>query len=223
LTKQLLPFTIIITNPIFLVKINLGGENMKKIAAVLMVLLLTISLLGCSQDDSNDSSSGNSNGGKGLLSLFSKDKENSDNPEGVTSDQKQDSKSLLTDDEESNLTPEQESLLGYAFHTYILWVPGVSYTVDDYNANTSTLYSSPGSVPKSTITVKRDGTYVWNSYWDDRVITGNWTNNPDGAINILNGQEGKDWILMENDKDPGIYLSDGSIYYQGQQVTVKSK
>ena len=190
----------------------------KHVAIFVLVLILSVSLYGCEQN-STDTSGITQNQDQPANTTQSKDNQDE------TSNQKQNTNPLLEDKTKSSLTPEQEQLLGYAFHTFILWVPGVSYTVDDYNANTRTLYTSPGSVPKSTITLKRNGTYVWNSKWDEKVITGNWTGNPDGVINILNGQEGKDWTLQKNDQaeTSGIYLGDGSIYYEGEEVTVKQK
>lgn len=111
----------------------------------------------------------------------------------------------------------------YAFKTFILWVPGTSYSIDNYDRQTSTLYISAGTLPKSTITINENGTYTWNSAWDGRIIEGEWVAEGDG-LNLLRGQEGKTWRLAKGDgKHEDIFLMDGHIWYSGKAVTVKEQ
>ena len=115
-----------------------------------------------------------------------------------------------------NATP-----IDYALKTFVLWVPGTSYVISNFDTNTSTLYTSTGTLPKSTITISRDGTYTWNSAWDGKIITGKWTKNNDNSLNILFGQEGKTWLLAKGGgKNEDIFLMDGFSWYSGKAVTL---
>lgn len=114
--------------------------------------------------------------------------------------------------------------LEYAFRTFILWVPGTSYTFSDYSSGTNTLYISGGTIPKSTLTVNKDGTYVWNSAYDAKIIRGTWTGNSEGSLDLIKGQEGKTWRLAKSDgKYEDIFIMDGSTWYSGKAVEVKNK
>lgn len=120
--------------------------------------------------------------------------------------------------------PPAASGLEYAFKTFILWVPGTSYSVANYQTSTNTIYTSPGTVPKSTITINKNGTYVWNSAWDDKIINGSWTASSDGSINLTKGQEGKTWKLAKSKGiTEDIFIMDGSTWYSGKAVTVQTK
>jgi hypothetical protein len=107
----------------------------------------------------------------------------------------------------------------FFFRTFGLAIPGVAYTVDNYAAGTRTLVTSAGALTKSAVRINPDGTYVWNSSWDGRVIQGRWTAEKDGSIILRNGQEKKDWKMQRMDKPIGkaeITLWDqNSIWYHG--------
>lgn len=117
----------------------------------------------------------------------------------------------------------QDKELEYALKTFMLWVPGASYTVDNYDSKTSTLYTSSGTQPESTITINPNGTYSWNSVWDGKIISGLWQKNSDGSITLLNGQEGKNWtVAKSNGVNEDIFLMDGSTWYSGKAVILKT-
>lgn len=121
-----------------------------------------------------------------------------------------------------SIVPSKSNSVDYAFRTFILWVPGTSYSFDNYAAGTRTLYTSTGTLPKSALTINKDGTYVWNSAWDGKIIKGKWKNNNNGTISLLKGQEGKTWTLSKGGgKYEDIFLMDGSIWYSGKTVTLK--
>lgn len=135
-------------------------------------------------------------------------------------------KTIAINDEENPKEPASTTASGseYAFKTFILWVPGAVYSTTNYNSGTNTLYVSPGTVPKSTLTVNKDGTYIWNSAYDEKVIKGSWTTGSDGSLNLIKGQEGKTWELVKSTgKTEDIFVMDGSTWYSGKAVTVKNK
>lgn len=112
----------------------------------------------------------------------------------------------------------------FAFKTFILWVPGTSYSVDNFDRQTSTIYTSAGTLPESTITISPDGTYIWNSKWDGKTIHGNWSISGDGSLSLLRGQEGKTWTVQRGGgKNEDIFLLDGHTWYSGKSVTLKNK
>jgi flagellar basal body-associated protein FliL len=119
-----------------------------------------------------------------------------------------------TNNENSN------SELSFYFDTFQLAVPGVSYTQENSSSNTSTTYTSTG-VQSGAIKINSDGTYIWNSTWDGKIINGNWQESGDSAypIRILQGEEGKDWLLGKSDQSGSdIYLLNGSIWKVGVRV-----
>lgn len=91
-------------------------------------------------------------------------------------------------------------------------VPGVAYT--QQAGDTLNLYVSSGAMTTSSLLINPDGTYAWNSQWDGKIITGTWTK--DGAdINLLKGQEGKNWRVTKSTETTGgdVVIMDGSIWY----------
>ncbi len=119
------------------------------------------------------------------------------------------------------VAPANAQPIDYALKTFILWVPGTSYVIPNFDAHTSTLYTSTGTLPKSTITINKDGTYIWNSAYDGKIIVGKWTKNDDNSLNILLGQEGKTWRLAKGGGQyEDIFLMDGFSWYSGKAVTL---
>jgi hypothetical protein len=104
------------------------------------------------------------------------------------------------------------------FHTFGLAVPGVAYSWDNLATQTRTHVAAAGTVTKSAVRINPDGTYVWNSAWDGRVIQGRWISHKDGIL-LQNGQEKKDWVmgrLPHPNGDAVVYLYDGdSMTYHG--------
>lgn len=111
---------------------------------------------------------------------------------------------------------------GIHFGTYQYWVPGVAYVTHDYSNSQTVLVTSSGSgVLPGGIRIKADKTYIWNSSWDGKVITGNWSEStdPDYPMVLLNAQEGKNWMVGKStDSGSDIILWDGSIWYNGKKV-----
>jgi hypothetical protein len=107
---------------------------------------------------------------------------------------------------------------GFFFRTFGLAIPGVAYTTDNYATNTRTVTVAPGAVTKSAVRVNPDGTYVWNSSWDSKIIRGRWRADG-GAVVLLKGQSGLDWKMQRMDRPSGkavITLWDQqSIWYNG--------
>lgn len=180
--------------------------------AILVVLFLTGSLYGCSSNSKPESS-------KEFSQNQTQEIKQNEAQEKTNQEQKTESS------QGNEINPSQTQALNYAFKTFILWVPGTSYTVDNYDNNTSTLYTSSGTLPKSTLMVNTDGTYIWNSAWDEKIINGKWTQDSDGlSLNLINGQEGKTWKLIKSDgQSEDIFIMDGSIWYSGKSVTLKEK
>lgn len=102
------------------------------------------------------------------------------------------------------------------------WVPGTSYTVPDYTNQQLVIHNSAGSgVLPGGIKINADGTYIWNSSWDEKVIKGNWraTTDQDYPLELIQAQEGKDWKVGKTAGDPStITLWNGSIWYTGKKI-----
>lgn len=111
---------------------------------------------------------------------------------------------------------------GIEFGTYQYWVPGVSYVTHDYSNSQTVLVTSSGSgVLPGGIRIKADKTYIWNSSWDGKVITGSWSESTVSGypIVLLNAQEGKNWLVgPSNDSGSDIIVWDGSIWYNGKKI-----
>jgi hypothetical protein len=115
------------------------------------------------------------------------------------------------------------SYAGIDFGTYQYWVPGVSYVTHDYSNSQTVLVTSSGSgVLPGGIRIKADKTYIWNSSWDGKVITGSWKESGDSGYPILliDAQEGKSWYVGNfSDQGSDIIVYDGnSIWYYGKKI-----
>lgn len=98
------------------------------------------------------------------------------------------------------------------FGTFGLAVPGVAYSWDNYATQTRTSVVAAGTLTKSSIRVNPDGTYEWNSAWDNRLIRGRWVSHRDGIL-LQGGQEKKDWVMGRLPDPSGsavVYLYDGN-------------
>ena len=95
----------------------------------------------------------------------------------------------------------QDTGFGFAYGTYGLRVPGAAYETPIAGTDQSKLTVSTGTRTASTLTLNPDGTYIWNSAWDGKVIKGSWqkTGKSDYPILLAHGQEGKDWHLAKGD------------------------
>ena len=95
----------------------------------------------------------------------------------------------------------QATGFGFTYGTYGLRVPGAVYQTPIAGTDQSKLTVSTGTQTASTLTLNPDGTYVWNSAWDGKVIKGKWqkTGKADYPILLPQGQEGKDWRLAKGD------------------------
>ncbi|HWR54855.1 MAG TPA: hypothetical protein VN428_27345 [Bryobacteraceae bacterium] len=113
----------------------------------------------------------------------------------------------------------------FYFRTFGLAVPGVVYSYDNIAAGTRTTVTAPGAVTKSAVRLQKDGSYIWNSSWDGKVIRGRWTPAAGGGITLLRAQEGKDWRmerLKEKSGKAEISLWDqSSIWYHGTPLAEK--
>lgn len=83
--------------------------------------------------------------------------------------------------------------------------------------------ANPGAL-SGAIAIYSDGTYIWNSTWDGKVITGTWERTGDAGypIRILDGESGKDWMCGKSGPDVwgggDIVIWDGSIWKNGTRV-----
>ncbi|WP_047155206.1 hypothetical protein [Aneurinibacillus tyrosinisolvens] len=101
------------------------------------------------------------------------------------------------------------------YGTFNLYVPGAVYTTDDYTNNTRTTKVSPGSGKlNSWLTINANGTYVWNSSWDKKVIKGKWKKgDADYPVILLNVQEKKSWKVGKDKRKNQVYVWDGNYAY----------
>lgn len=83
--------------------------------------------------------------------------------------------------------------------------------------------ANPGAL-SGAIAIYSDGTYIWNSTWDDKIITGKWERSGDSGypIRILDGESGKDWMCGKSGPNVwgggDIVIWDGSIWKNGTRV-----
>lgn len=91
-------------------------------------------------------------------------------------------------------------------------VPGAAYT--QQSGDTMTLYVSSGTMTASSLLINPDGTYVWNSQWDGKLIRGTWVKTSDGLV-LQKAQEGKDWIVSVSTPQHGgdILVYNESTWY----------
>jgi hypothetical protein len=109
---------------------------------------------------------------------------------------------------------------GSYFGLYQYWVPGASYTTPDYTNNQLVIHNSSGTgVLPGGIRINGDGTFIWNSSWDGKVIRGKWRKTGDGGypIEMINAQEGKNWKVGKGD-DGNIIIWDGFTWYNGKKI-----
>jgi hypothetical protein len=105
---------------------------------------------------------------------------------------------------------------------YQYWVPGTSYTVSDYTNDKQVIRTSAGSgVLPGNLKINPNGTYIWNSSWDGKIIKGNWKliRDPDYQLELINAQEGKNWkVGKSNDQGIAILIWNGSTWYNGKKI-----
>lgn len=113
-----------------------------------------------------------------------------------------------------------DSGFGFAYGLYGLYVPGAAYVTPNPGTDTETLTTSSGVKTDSTLQLNADGTYVWNSAWDGRIIKGSWekTGDSDYPILVRAGQEGKDWKLGKGDNSEIILWDGDAMTYSGDRA-----
>lgn len=108
------------------------------------------------------------------------------------------------------------------FGLFQYWVPGTSYTVPDYTNKQLVVHNSAGSgVLPGGLKINDDGTYIWNSSWDEKVIKGKWrvTEDRDYPLELMQAQEGKNWKVGKTVDDPStITLWSGSTTYTAKKI-----
>ena len=113
-------------------------------------------------------------------------------------------------------TPATE--VSFFFRTFGLAVPGVAYSWDNLAAQTRTQVVAAGTPTRGAIRVRPDGTYLWHSAWENRLIEGRWIPHRDGIL-LQHAQEKRDWVLGRLPTPRGaavVYLYDGaSMTYHG--------
>ena len=84
------------------------------------------------------------------------------------------------------------------------------------------MHNSAGTgVLPGGIRINPDGTYIWNSSWDEKIITGKWSNsgNSEYPITLLNAQEGRSWSVgKSSDAKADITVWDGNTWYNGKKI-----
>ncbi|HAL83651.1 MAG TPA: hypothetical protein DCO83_16605 [Mucilaginibacter sp.] len=122
----------------------------------------------------------------------------------------------------SNAAAQSNSDLSYFIGTYQIWVPGTSYTTPDYSNNQLIIHNSAGTgLFPGGIKINANGTYIWNSSWDKKIIRGKWrtTNNKNYPIELVKAQEGKDWKTgSSNTAGVSIIIWDGYTWYNGKKI-----
>lgn len=135
---------------------------------------------------------------------------------------KQGERQPLNGNKRQQKTPLVVTNLQSYFGLYQYWVPGTAYTVPDYSNHQLVLHNSTGTgVLPGGIRINSNGTYIWNSSWDGKVIKGNWrkTGDKDYPIELLKAQEGKTWkVGKSKDKGADIYVWNGSTWYDAKML-----
>ncbi|MCJ0743076.1 hypothetical protein [Pedobacter montanisoli] len=115
------------------------------------------------------------------------------------------------------------SNLNKFYGIYYYWVPGTSFIVPDYSRQQNVIHNSAGTgVLPGSIKINADGTYIWNSSWDQKIIKGKWrlTGDKDYPIEMINAQEKKNWKvgLHDRPKEADLYIKDGNTWYSAKKV-----
>lgn len=101
--------------------------------------------------------------------------------------------------------------LDYFFRGWALFVPGTAYQVPigltDYNR----IVVSPGTGIAHKLEIGPNGSFLWDGK------PGRWKRNEEGDIVLINAYEGKDWRVAANRDDGGIYVMDGSTWFQAKE------
>lgn len=87
--------------------------------------------------------------------------------------------------------------VSHLLHTYKIFVPSSYATVETYD---SYITKTSAGARNGSVTIKSDGTYIWNSLVDGKVIKGKWTKSKDIAypLILLKGEQGHDWKVGES-------------------------
>lgn len=100
--------------------------------------------------------------------------------------------------------------VSHLMNTYKIYVPSSTATLETETTYITT--TSPGAL-NGSVTILPDGTYVWNSLVNGKIIKGKWamTNDIAYPIVLLKGEMGGDWKIGESVHNDGadIYLWDG--------------
>lgn len=130
--------------------------------------------------------------------------------------------SVTTKSSSTSSNAGNNSDLSDLFGLFQLVVPGAVNEVP-VGLNAVTYKANPGAL-SGAIAIYSDGTYIWNSSWDGKVITGKWERSGDSGypITIIDGESGKDWMLGKSGSHVwgggDIVIWDGSIWKNGTRV-----
>lgn len=118
----------------------------------------------------------------------------------------------------SSAPASQDSEFGFKYGLYSLRVPGAAYETQ-VAPDKAQLTVSSGTQTASTLTLKADGTYEWNSAWDGKVYRGKWEKvSGEYPVLIRKAQEGKDWMIARGEgagKGDLIVWDGSSMHYVG--------
>ncbi|MHB8984190.1 MAG: copper amine oxidase N-terminal domain-containing protein [Carboxydocellales bacterium] len=122
----------------------------------------------------------------------------------------------------NNTSTANNADLADFFHLFSLVVPGAVNQIP-IGFDAVVFKATPGALAGG-IAIYADGTYIWNSPWDGKVIKGKWARSSDSdyPLTILDGEEGKDWKLGRSGPNVwgggDIVIWDGSIFKNGTKV-----
>ncbi|WP_096466113.1 hypothetical protein [Aneurinibacillus soli] len=87
--------------------------------------------------------------------------------------------------------------MSHLLHTYKIFVPSSSATLETYD---SYITKTSAGARNGNVTIKSDGTYIWNSAVDGKVIKGKWIKSKDisSPLILLKGERGHDWKIGES-------------------------
>lgn len=113
---------------------------------------------------------------------------------------------------------DNKKSFGFYFHVWQTYVPGVVIEKPVLGTDYTTVEAKVGAL-SGTIAIKADGTYVWNSTWDGKIIEGKWEEFNDAVyhMRLMFGQENKNWLIARD--GDAIILWDGNyMTYRGVNI-----
>ena len=127
-----------------------------------------------------------------------------------------------TDKNKEQKMISDKSNINYFFGLYGYWIPGTSYTIPNYTNNQEVIHTSSGTgVLPGSIWIDANGTYIWNSSWDGKIIKGQWklTGDADYPLELLKAQEGQNWrVGKSKEQGVAIIIWDRFTWYNGKKI-----